>query len=212
MSTDLPDDCYTLLGIDADADAAKVRRAWRRLALQWHPDRAGPSATATFQTLSAAYTLLSDPVARAAYDRRRGVTARRSGARSGGAASPPSGTRRAPGVMLSRLTGSLDALLACGAARRAEGGTIDLFLNSQEAAQGGMVAISMRVPVRCPACDAGEAAPCVRCGARRTIDELFSAWLAVRPGVADGALLAPSALLRGMVRPVSFRVRIREAP
>jgi hypothetical protein len=70
----------------------------------------------------------------------------------------------------------------------------------------------MRVLVRCQACDAGGLESCVCCGARRTIDELFSAWLAVRPGIADGALLAPSALLRGMVRPVSFRVRVRDAP
>ena len=210
MGIDPSDDYYALLGIDADADAAELRRVWRRLALRWHPDRAGPGATAIFQMISAAYAVLSDPIARAAYDRRRGAPVRRSAARSGDAVSaPPAGTRRrAPGVMLSRLTGSLDALLACGTARRAEGGTIELFLNAQEAAQGGMVTISMRVPVRCPACDAGEAASCVRCGARRTIDELFSAWLAVPPGVADGTLLAPSALLRGMIRPVSFRVRV----
>jgi hypothetical protein len=72
--------------------------------------------------------------------------------------------------------------------------------------------IRARVRPACPECDGDEAAPCVRCGARRTIDELFSAWLAVPPGVADGALLALSALLRGMVRPVSFRVRVRAAP
>jgi curved DNA-binding protein CbpA len=209
----LGDDYYALLGIDADADDEELRRAGRRLALRLHPDRAGPGATATFQTISAAYSVLSDPLARAEYDRRRG--ARRSGARSGDAAAAPpaaAGTpRRAPSVMLSRLTGSLDALLACGVARRAEGGTIELFLNAQEAADGGMVSISMRVKVRCPACDADDAASCARCGERRTIDELFSAWLAVRPGIADGALLAPSALLPGMVRPVAFRVRVRDA-
>jgi DnaJ-class molecular chaperone len=207
------DDYYALLGIDAQASSAELRRAWRRLALRWHPDRAGAGATATFQLLSAAYQVLSDPVARAAYDRRHGVSVGRSGARSGDAVgAAPGSRRRAPSVMLSRLTGSLDALLACGIARRAEADVIELFLSPQEAAQGGMVKISMRVPVRCPACDAAEAAACARCGARRTIDELFSAWLAVPPGVADGALLAPSALLRGMVRPVSFRIRLGDAP
>lgn len=49
------------------------------------------------------------------------------------------------------------------------------------------------------------------CGSKRTIDELFSAWLAVPPGVADGAVLKPSALLPGMIRPVSFRVRYQGA-
>lgn len=214
MSTGPSDDYYALLGIAADTDAAELRRAWRRLVLRWHPDRAGPGATATFQTISAAYAVLSDPAARAAYDRGRGTAARRSGDSAGNAASAPAGgtQKRAPGVMLSRLTGSLDALLASGAARRAEAGTIELFLSAREAAQGGMVSISMRVLVRCPECEGGEASSCARCGGRGAIDELFSAWLAVRPGVADGALLAPSALLRGMVRPVSFRVRLRGAP
>src|SRR3954471_9293709 len=68
------DDYYALLGVEANADDDALRRAWRQLAARWHPDRAGAAATATFQQLSAAYTVLSDPAARAAYDRRRGVT------------------------------------------------------------------------------------------------------------------------------------------
>jgi molecular chaperone DnaJ len=89
MGTGSSDDCYALLGIDAEADGAELRRAWRRLALRWHPDRAGPGATATFQKILAAYTMLSDPVARAAYDRRRGAPTRSPGVRSGEATSAP---------------------------------------------------------------------------------------------------------------------------
>ena len=40
------------------------------------------------------------------------------------------------------------------------------------------------------------------------MEELFSAWLAVPPGVATGEVLAPSADLQGMVEPVRFRVRL----
>lgn len=205
-----PDDYYSILGIEEDAGAAQVRRVWRRLALRWHPDRAGPEATVTFQKISAAYAVLSDPVARAAYDRRRGTPLNRSPARAGGAAraEPPAPRRRAPGVMLSRLSGPLNALLTCGVARRAERDVIELFLNAEEAAQGGMVAISMRVKVGCPECVAG-AATCGRCHGQGTVSELFSAWLAVPPDIGDGAMLAPSEMLRGMVRPVSFRIRVR---
>ena len=95
--------------------------------------------------------------------------------------------------MLWRVCGSLPTLLGLGAARLAADDVIELVLNDQEASQGGMVTISMHVPVRF--------------GADRTIEELYSAWLAIPPGVADGALLAPSAQLTGMLRPVSFRVR-----
>jgi DnaJ-class molecular chaperone len=220
------DDYYALLGIDAGANRADLRRAWRRLALRWHPDRAGPGATATFQKILAAYTVLSNPLARTAYDRRRGTPARSPGARSSDATTaPPAATRRsapggptspppaaprrsAPAEMLRRLCGSLNTLLACGVARRAEGDVIELFLNAQEAAEGGMATISMRVPIRCPECAGDAGGSCDSCGTRGTVDELFSAWIAVPPEVADGEILTPSELLRGMVRPVSFRVRL----
>jgi molecular chaperone DnaJ len=209
MGTDTSDDYYSLLGIDADADSAVLRRSWRRLALRWHPDRAGHGATAIFQKLSEAYNVLSDPIARAAYDRRRGTATRGSGVRSSAAQSPPPATprRRAPGVMLQRLSGPLNSLIACGNARRAEADVIELFVNAREAAEGGMVTISMRVPVRCQACSPETAASCTRCGGAGSTEELFSAWLAVPPEVADGTVLIPSAQLRGMLRPVSFRVR-----
>jgi len=209
---DPADDYYALLGIEAEAGVAELRRAWRRLALRWHPDRAGPEAKETFQKILAAYMVLSDPGARAAYDRRRG--ARRGPAeRPAAATSAPSAAPRgsAPAVLLQRLSGPLSALLACGVARHAEEDVIELFLNAQEASEGGMITISMRVPVRCPACAADAAGSCARCGSTRTLDELFSAWLAVRPGVADGVVLTPSALLPGMLRPVAFRVRLRAA-
>ena len=113
----------------------------------------------------------------------------------------------APAVVLRRLSGPLNALLACGVAREFQDGVIDLVLNEQEGADGGMITISMRVPIRCPDCGGGAVALCAKCGAKGTVDELFSAWLAVRPGIPDGTVLHPSALLPGMVRPVSFRVR-----
>ena len=96
--------------------------------------------------------------------------------------------------MLSRVCGSLNALLACGFARRAEDGVIDLFLSGEEALQGGMAMISMWVPVR---------------KTEAVVDELFSAWLAVPSGVAQGAVIDPSVLLPGMIQPVRFRVQVR---
>lgn len=207
MPTRSADDYYALLGVDVNADELQLRRAWRRLAVRWHPDRAGPGATSVFQEILAAYTVLSDPVARAAYDRRRGTSSGRSA--GSGAASATSAGGGAPGILLTRLSGPLIALFARGIARQAEEGVIELSLDAREVSQGGMITISMRVPVRCPACGADATRDCARCGNKRAVDEPFSAWLAVAPGIADGTVLLPSALLDGMIRPVSFRVRVR---
>lgn len=170
------DDYYGWLGISVDAGTTELRRAWRRLALKWHPDRAGAEATATFQKIQAAYAVLADPISRAAYDRRRHARA-------------PVPRGRAPAVMLQRLSGPLAGLLACGVARRAPDGIIELHLTAAEAATGGMVTIAMRVRTR-------------------DGDALFSAWLAVPAGVQDGEILPPSALLPGMLDRVLFRAHV----
>src|SRR3954467_9117824 len=133
MSSERSDDFYALLGIDAQVDGEQLQKIWRKLAQRWHPDHAGAEATAMFQKISAAYQVLSDPVARAAYDRRRNAASRASvngAARSATAA--VSARRRAPSVMLSRVSGPLASLLACGIARRAEVGLIDLLLSAEE--------------------------------------------------------------------------------
>jgi hypothetical protein len=120
--------------------------------------------------------------------------------------------------MLSRLSGPLMILLTRGAAHLEEEGFITLVLNEREAAQGGMVMVSMRVEVWCPACGGKErpaagagGVRCPRCKGERTVQELFSAWLGVPPGVKEGAVLTPSADLPGMVEPARFRVRMRRA-
>lgn len=202
-------DFYELLGVDAGADEVVLRAAWRQLAARWHPDRAGVAATETFQRISAAYEVLADPVARAAYDRRCGRRVVKPSAPKPAAA----GRRSAPAVMLSRVCGSINLLLMSGALRFDEPGYITLVLRASEAGQGGMVTISMRVEVWCPECVAKRRAPvgCARCRGSGVVEELFSAWLAVPPGVEDGEVLTPSAELPGMVEPVRFRVRINGA-
>ncbi len=198
-------DYYALLGVHPGISLAELRLVWRRLAHRWHPDHAGHAATATFQNISAAYEVLSDPVARAAYDRRRGIPPSRPPS-SPTAAAP---RRKAPGVALRRLCGPLNSLVACGVARRIGNDVIEIFPSAQEATTGGMVMISLRVPVRCPACARDPLASCNRCANSRTVEELFSAWLAVPPGVTDGTILTPSAVLPGMLHSITFRVRRR---
>lgn len=62
---------YEVLGVSVDASDADIKKAFRRQSLANHPDKnpGDESAIARFQEISAAYETLSDPDARAAYDR-----------------------------------------------------------------------------------------------------------------------------------------------
>jgi hypothetical protein len=124
---------------------------------------------------------------------------------------PRAGRQPAPAILRSRLSGPLVSLLACGVARLDDDdpGFITLMLSQDEATQGGMATISMQVELWCPDCTAHErSARCARCGGTRAVSELFSAWLAMPPGVTAGEVLAPSVELPGMIAPVRFRVRL----
>lgn len=63
-------DLYELLGVARDADADAIKKAYRRLARQLHPDvNPDPETQEKFKEVSRAYEVLSDPQKRAAYDR-----------------------------------------------------------------------------------------------------------------------------------------------
>jgi len=64
-------DPYRILGVERGASPDELKRAFRKLALRYHPDRNpdDPDAEARFKQVTAAYKLLSDPVRRFQYDR-----------------------------------------------------------------------------------------------------------------------------------------------
>jgi DnaJ-class molecular chaperone len=68
MATETP---YQVLGVKPNASADEIRKAYRKLAKQFHPDLnpGKPAAEARFKAVSAAHELLSDPEKRARYDR-----------------------------------------------------------------------------------------------------------------------------------------------
>lgn len=63
-------DYYGVLGVERDADADTIKKAFRRKAREWHPDvNSAPEAEDRFKEVNEAYDVLSDPAKRDQYDR-----------------------------------------------------------------------------------------------------------------------------------------------
>jgi curved DNA-binding protein CbpA len=69
-------DYYALLGVEPDTTLAQIKKAYRKLARQHHPDTnpGDPQAAARFRDITEAYEALTDPRRREAYDRTRPKT------------------------------------------------------------------------------------------------------------------------------------------
>jgi Ca-activated chloride channel family protein len=67
--TDFEQDHYTILGVAVDADERAIKRAYRQLALRYHPDTSTEEQPLErFRQIQAAYEFLIDPIRREAYD------------------------------------------------------------------------------------------------------------------------------------------------
>ncbi|SDN98165.1 molecular chaperone DnaJ [Geodermatophilus sp. DSM 45219] len=117
-------DYYAALGVAQDADAAAVKKAYRQLARDLHPDKnpGNTEAEARFKEVSEAYDVLSDPKRRAEYDEaRRLFGAGGAGARAGFPGGFPSGAGGGQPFDLGDIFG------AAGGGRTGAGGLGDLF-------------------------------------------------------------------------------------
>ena len=108
----MPRDYYEVLGVERDASEAEVKRAFRRLARELHPDvnDHDPEAEEKFKEAAEAYEVLSDPERRRAYD-----AYGHEGLRGGGF--PPAAPASARSRTSSRPSSAAASASRCGAGR-----------------------------------------------------------------------------------------------
>jgi molecular chaperone DnaJ len=155
-------DYYEILGVPRDADDAAIKKSFRRLARQLHPDVSDePDAEVRFREVTEAYEVLASSETRSLYDRYG-----HAGLRSGGF-QPTNFDFGGLGDIFSAFFG--DDLFAAGTRRRGAdvGATVEIEL--AEAARGITVSVPFEVAVPCATCGGDGVEPgttpvrCLRC-------------------------------------------------
>jgi molecular chaperone DnaJ len=158
------DDYYKVLGVDKKASQDDIKKAYRKLARQYHPDRnpGDPKAEERFKQISEAHDVLGDPEKRRKYDRGGSVFAGGNpfGGPGGGAGADPGGFSD----ILSDLFGSAAGRFGGGARTKpqAEKGRdleTEVSISFAQAVSGAQVPVAVATHQPCPTCRGTGAEP-----------------------------------------------------
>lgn len=168
-------DYYELLGVPRDADETAIKKAFRKLARQLHPDVSdAPDADERFREVTEAYEVLSNDETRALYDRFG-----HSGLRSGGFR-PTHADFGGLGDLFAAFFG--DDLLGgggrAGAAQRGGDLAAEVEIELVEAARGTTTSVPFQVAVQCGICKGDGIEPgtkpttCPQCGGQGRLQQV----------------------------------------
>ncbi len=184
------DACYELLGLSRGASPQEVHEAFHRLARQLYTDWTGPDTAARLQAIAEAYSRLE--------------------VASPGGQDPAVSQGPSP-RWLWRLSGHISSALACGGVRLLGDGTVELYLEKDEALTGGAATLSFDTDIVCRRCTATTRAGCERCAGTGRERERVSFWLNIPARVANGTVLHPSITPLELAKPIDFIVRVSAA-
>lgn len=165
-------DFYEVLGVDKNADESEIKKAYRRLAMKYHPDRNPDNAEAEdkFKEATEAYEILSDDDKKAAYDRygHAGVDPQMGG--GGGFGGGGGGFGDIFGDMFGDIFSGGGRGGSSGAQRGSDLG-YQLDLDLEDAVKGKSVKIKVPTQEECHPCngtgsDDGKSKTCSTCGGR----------------------------------------------
>jgi molecular chaperone DnaJ len=192
-------DYYQLLGVSRDATSEEIKKAYRKLALQYHPDRnqGSKEAEGRFKEVTEAYEVLRDSEKRAMYDRYGKQGVRGAGAGAGG---PSFDFSDAIEVFMRDFGGfsGLEDLFGMGGARaqrtssrKGQTVRIRLPLTLAEVATGVTKKVRVSLLDLCDTCEGSGAAPgtspspCETCGGsgeeRHVQRSVFGQFVSVQP-------------------------------
>ncbi|GBD11058.1 Chaperone protein DnaJ [bacterium HR23] len=185
-------DYYEVLGVPRDATEEEIRKAFRRLALEWHPDRnKDPQAAERFKEINEAYQVLSDPQQRALYDRYGHMGLQGSPARGFEGVDITGGL----GDLFEAFFGGVGVRERTGPARGADL-SAHLTLSFREAVFGAEKEVAVARQEVCPECQGSRCAPgtnpvrCANCRGsgqvRRSYASIFGQFVQVATCSACG--------------------------
>ncbi|MDZ7372762.1 MAG: DnaJ domain-containing protein [candidate division KSB1 bacterium] len=177
----MEDDYYKILGVDRDADAEEIKRAYRRVAKECHPDvtHGDVEATERFRRATEAYEVLRDPQRRAAYDRKL---------RSQSA--PASANRWGVLDLADELIWNMLREMRGFPAWEDFDAELEIELAPAEAQWGTRVSFDVPITHECGLCEgyglSRSGAICPRCGGSGRVEASRRLVIAIPPGVRHG--------------------------